>query len=228
VLAAARICIRKQFWLDLASNVFLRGVNSNFAVWIGYFFAVSAGVGTAAEASQDLIFSSSLLVFLFIAIVTLAGVSGPLSSALGCGQRVLHLLLTLEHMSARSTQLDFSPASNSSDLSTASISAQTQKLPVEGIDMVNVCVIAPNSSTPLCTGFNLRVPANTIIMGPSGCGKSSVLRVIAGLWPSSSGTVTRPPVGRSGLCFLPQRPYMCPGSLRSNVAYPSTVSRCAA
>jgi ABC-type uncharacterized transport system fused permease/ATPase subunit len=51
-------------------------------------------------------------------------------------------------------------------------------------------------------------------------GKSSVLRVIAGLWPADGG-LKAPAVGRAGLCFLTQRPYMCPGSIRQNIAYPS-------
>ena len=47
-----------------------------------------------------------------------------------------------------------------------------------------------------------------------------MLRVIAGLWPAEGG-LKAPAVGRAGLCFLTQRPYMCPGSIRQNIAYPS-------
>ena len=47
-----------------------------------------------------------------------------------------------------------------------------------------------------------------------------MLRVIAGLWPAE-GRLKAPPVGRAGLCFVTQRPYMCPGSMRMNIAYPS-------
>ena len=56
-----------------------------------------------------------------------------------------------------------------------------------------------------------------LICGPSGSGKSSVLRVIAGLWRHGSGTLIRPPLHEAA--FLPQRPYMALGSLRSQLLY---------
>ena len=58
-----------------------------------------------------------------------------------------------------------------------------------------------------------------LITGPSGCGKSSLLRAIAGLWRSGSGTIEHPSYER--MFFLPQRPYMQRESLRSQIIYPS-------
>ena len=88
------------------------------------------------------------------------------------------------------------------------------------VQLSNICVCVPHSAQVLVSGLSLSIPGNALFMGPSGCGKSSILRVIAGLWPAE-GRMKVPAVGRAGLCFLTQRPYMCPVSLRQNVAYPS-------
>ena len=61
-----------------------------------------------------------------------------------------------------------------------------------------------------------------LIIGPSGCGKSSLLRAVAGLWSSGSGVVQRPPIEE--MFFLPQRPYMQSGTLRSQIIYPATTT----
>ena len=66
--------------------------------------------------------------------------------------------------------------------------------------------------------FELQSKQSILIMGPSGTGKSSVLRTIAGLWMSGSGSLERPML--VDLMFLPQRPYMVEGSLRNQLLYP--------
>ena len=39
--------------------------------------------------------------------------------------------------------------------------------------------------------FQVRDGESLLVMGPSGVGKTSVLRAIAGLWSTGSGTITR-------------------------------------
>jgi len=78
----------------------------------------------------------------------------------------------------------------------------------------------PNSERTLVEDLSLVVKPGQglMIVGASGCGKSSLLRAMAGLWRSGSGRVVAP--GGGDTLFLPQRPYMRQGSLRSQLLYP--------
>ncbi|KQP22799.1 ABC transporter ATP-binding protein [Pseudorhodoferax sp. Leaf267] len=70
--------------------------------------------------------------------------------------------------------------------------------------------------------FTLAPGDALLITGPSGCGKSSLLRALAGLWHNGSGSVSHPPRGE--MFFLPQKPYVQGGTLRSQLLYPGTGS----
>lgn len=69
------------------------------------------------------------------------------------------------------------------------------------------------------TDFKLERGESTLITGASGSGKSTLFRALAGIWPFGRGTVRVP--ARARTLFLPQRPYLPVGTLRSVLAYPS-------
>ncbi len=78
----------------------------------------------------------------------------------------------------------------------------------------------PNGEKTLVRNLSVSVDGmrRLLITGESGVGKTSLLRAVAGLWRTGSGSITRPPLGE--VMFLPQRPYLVPGSLREQVCYP--------
>jgi putative ATP-binding cassette transporter len=97
------------------------------------------------------------------------------------------------------------------------ISEEERKIILEGLT-----VKTPDGSRILLKDLTLKIQpgGSLLVMGESGSGKSSLLRTIAGLWSCGEGHIGRPPY--RNMMFLPQRPYMVPGSLRAQLEYPGT------
>ncbi len=110
---------------------------------------------------------------------------------------------------------------------TEELYAQTSMLPGEveitiepgqQLSFQSVSIWTPKKEQALILDLSFEMSASSLLIaGPSGSGKSSILRAIAGLWTSGSGKIIRPDL--SSAVFLPQRPYMILGTLRSQLLY---------
>ncbi|KAF2273468.1 uncharacterized protein EI97DRAFT_496036 [Westerdykella ornata] len=99
----------------------------------------------------------------------------------------------------------------------------------DGVRLEHVPIVAP-ALYPMggdelleSLSFIVHSGEHLLITGPNGVGKSAVARIVAGLWPTYRGLVSRPrSIGTDGIMFLPQRPYLSTGTLRDQVIYPHT------
>jgi len=84
----------------------------------------------------------------------------------------------------------------------------------------NIDLSTPGGEQLIVSKLSMHVASGDhwVISGRTGVGKSSLLRLMAGLWCKGSGSVTLPPTSET--MFLPQKPYMLPGTLREQLFYP--------
>ncbi|KAL8999325.1 MAG: hypothetical protein Q9188_005903 [Gyalolechia gomerana] len=148
-----------------------------------------------------------------------------LSELAGYTSRVYSLISTLHRVHAGA----YSPPRHThpEPFSLADVHGTVQK-GYDGIRLENCPLVAPAAlhqlpGSPLTEPLTFTLPAgaHTLISGPNGSGKSSIARVVAGLWPTYRGLVSRPrKIGADGIMLLPQRPYLSIGTLRDQVIYP--------
>ena len=131
-------------------------------------------------------------------------------------QELTNLSASIDRLSAFENYLQQSPAKAKILAKQPTIyTMRNDRLAIEGLTLKT-----PNYQRTLIRNLNVKLAnqQGLLIVGASGCGKSSLLRAIAGLWNSGTGTIYRPSLAE--MLFLPQKPYMILGSLRSQLLYP--------
>ncbi|KAK0384199.1 hypothetical protein NLU13_8287 [Sarocladium strictum] len=146
-----------------------------------------------------------------------------LSELAGYTSRVYTLISTLHRVHADAYYL----RSGQNELYSLSDVQGTIQKGFDGVRFEHVPVVAPSlwpqGGDELLESLSLIVHSgeHLLISGPNGVGKSAIARILAGLWPVYRGLVSRPKsTGQDGIMFLPQRPYLSPGTLRDQVIYP--------
>lgn len=92
------------------------------------------------------------------------------------------------------------------------------------ISFKNVRLITPADVTLIeSLNFTIKSGEHLLIAGPNGSGKSSLFRMLGGLWPCKEGEITIP--NSENMFYLPQRAYLCKGSLREQIIYPHKLNQ---
>ena len=73
---------------------------------------------------------------------------------------------------------------------------------------------SPGGGSEVLEDLTAEIPHGTrvLVVGPNETARTALFEATAGIWSTGRGTVTRPPL--DGIVFLPQRPYLPPGTLR--------------
>lgn len=109
------------------------------------------------------------------------------------------------------------------DSASNTTSDQAKRITIDnGLILQNISLFLANGR-PLVQSVNLQLQQGDrlLIQGASGCGKTSLLRLLAGLWHFKSSGVIQIP-DKPELMFVPQRPYLPQGTLKTAICYPTS------
>jgi putative ATP-binding cassette transporter len=84
-----------------------------------------------------------------------------------------------------------------------------ERLAYEGLTL-----FSPDAGREVLKNLTVFIPRGTsvLVVGPNEAARTALFRATAGIWPAGVGTLVRPPL--DVIFFLPQRPYLPPGTLR--------------
>lgn len=178
--------------------------------------------GDAADRAQNFTVSQGLLESAADAVERIMSSYKEVMELAGYTHRVTDLLTVLDDMHAGRYQKKLCASSYTPTLEVPvadRIKENQDHIWIKDLPIVTPsgdCLV-PKMSIDFTPGQHI------LITGPNGCGKSSLFRIVSGLWPAYDGRLGK--VSKTGTFYIPQRPYLTIGDLRSQVIYPDTVAQ---
>lgn len=190
--------------------------------------AIPAFTNTKASVSartQDFITARGLLISAADAIERIMSSYKELTELTGYTSRVAEMIKVFREVhdgKYQKTMVNQDQLENASQNDTPVIYQRGQVTEDSFIQFDKVPIVSPNGDVLVHElSFTAQPGMHILISGPNGCGKSSLFRILGGLWPACGGRLVKPERGR--LFYIPQRPYLCVGSLREQIIYPDSL-----
>ncbi len=186
-------------------------------------------IGPLPRLILELILMTALVVW---ASVVFAGGEASTATVAAIGVYIaaaLRLVPSLGRIASSSNQIRYA---RTGVLQLADLLAEPQRETAEvpvpagftSLEMHDVGLTYPGADSPALEHISLRIERGEVvaIVGASGSGKTTLVDLILGLLTPTTGTVDwvapEQPDSSSAICaYLPQRPYVAPGTIRDNL-----------
>jgi len=179
---------------------------------------------SSSAITQDYIRNSSLLINLSKAIGRIVTSYEDIQRLAGYTKMVSSIKKVLRDLETGNYQREMVMAKEVMDRKGVSPGRGTYDHSGDHIKFEKVSIITPNGDLLVDEiDFTIRSGENLMIVGPNGCGKSSLFRILGKLWPLWNGRLSAP---EHSLFYIPQKPYLCAGTLRDQLIYPDNEAEC--
>ncbi|XP_033735733.1 ATP-binding cassette sub-family D member 4-like isoform X2 [Pecten maximus] len=225
LLSVQKNLVIRKYFLNMSINLsdYLGSILSYLLLALPIFSGSYDNL-SSADLSSLISLNSFVIIYLISCFTKLIDLSVQVSEMAGNAHRVGELIEALGRLRAEDdTVYNFLDTSNDGNQGGDGVSFGRIQMNEKALTVQDLTYGPPESHVILCRNlsFQLESGVNTLVKGDSGCGKSSLLRVIAGLWPTVTGSVIKHiPMEHKKILFLPQKPYFTDGSLREQVMYP--------
>merc|ERR1719242_1621138 len=173
---------------------------------------------SSSEITQDYIRNSSLLINLSKAIGRIVTSYEDIQRLAGYTKLVSNIKKVLRDLESGNYQREMVMSSDEMKEKQISPGQGTYVHSDDHIKFDQVSIITPNGDLLVDEiSFTINSGENLMIVGPNGCGKSSLFRILGKLWPLWNGRLYAP---EHSLFYIPQKPYLCVGTLRDQLIYP--------